>query len=119
MAVAATVITNIKNDVLLVPSSAAQTINGESTIRIMKGGKVSSVTVTTGDQNDTQIEITSGLSEGDSVVTGQTGGATTVTGGGTSTGGNRLFQSASPFGGGGSVRSVGTFNVVGGTTIRR
>lgn len=120
MSLSATIITNIKNDVLLVPSSAVSTINGESTVRVMKDGKVNNVPVTTGDQNDTQIEITSGLSEGDSVVTGQTGGATTVTGGGASTGGsNRLFQSASPFGGGGSTRSVGTFNVVGGTTIRR
>ncbi len=88
MAVSATIITDVKSDVLLVPVGAVQTSNGESTVRVMRAGQVSVVSVTTGDSNDTQIEILSGLTEGESVVTGQTGGTTTRVSG----------QTTSPFG---------------------
>ena len=69
MGVNAKIITKVKNDVILVPSAAVQTSNGQSTIRVMKNGTVTSVPVEVGDSNDTQIEITSGISEGDQVVT--------------------------------------------------
>lgn len=82
MAVTAKIITSVKNDVILVPSSAVQT----STIRVMKNGKVETVNVEVGDSNDTQTEIISGINEGDVVVTGVTQNRTTST------------QTSSPFG---------------------
>jgi multidrug efflux pump subunit AcrA (membrane-fusion protein) len=77
MAVDASIITAVKDNVVLVPNAAVQ----ESTIRIMKNGKMSSVDVTVGSSNDTQTEITSGVNEGDTVVTGTTttGKSTTAT----------------------------------------
>lgn len=77
MAVNATIITDIKNNVILVPSGAVQTSNGTSTVRIMKAGQPTSVQVEVGGSNDTQTEILSGVNVGDTVVTGQTSGATT------------------------------------------
>lgn len=77
MAVNATIITDIKNNVILVPSGAVQTSNGTSTVRVMKAGQPTSVQVEVGGSNDTQTEILSGVNVGDTVVTGQTSGATT------------------------------------------
>lgn len=73
MAVSATIITDVKNNVLIVPSSAVQQNNGQSTVRVMKDGQVTSVPAETGASNDSQTEIISGINEGDTVVTGQTG----------------------------------------------
>jgi membrane fusion protein, macrolide-specific efflux system len=69
MAVTAKIITDVKNDVLLVPSSAIQTSNNQSTARVLKNGQLTPVNIEIGGSNDTQTEITSGLSEGDNVVT--------------------------------------------------
>lgn len=69
MSVQAKIITKIKDNVILIPSGAVQTINGELTVRVMKNGKVATVTVQVGNSNDTQTEITAGLNEGDMVVT--------------------------------------------------
>jgi HlyD family secretion protein len=69
MAVSATIITNIKTNVLLIDTSALDTENDKTIVHILKNGKASSVEVTTGDSNDTQTEITKGLSEGDAVIT--------------------------------------------------
>jgi len=81
MAVDASIITLVKDDVVLVPNAAVQSTNGQSTVRLMKQGKVSSVDVAVGDANDTQTEIVSG---------------TTTTGGSASTTGTSPF---SAFGG--------------------
>ena len=91
MAVDASIITLVKDDVVLVPNAAVQSTNGQSTVRLMKQGKVSSVDVAVGDANDTQTEIVSGVSVGDTVITG-----TTTTGGSASTTGTSPF---SAFGG--------------------
>lgn len=69
MAVSAKIITKVKDNVLLVPSSAVQTLGGETTVRILRDKKVESIPVEVGDSSDTQTEIVSGLSEGDEVVT--------------------------------------------------
>lgn len=69
MAVDAQIITLVKPDVLLVPTTAITTDNDVSTVQVMKNGKPQSITVTIGDANDTETEIKSGLSEGDTVVT--------------------------------------------------
>lgn len=98
MAASAKIITAVKDNVLLVPSTAVQSLNGQSTVRIMKNGQVQSVPVTIGDANDTQTEIVSGLSEGDTVVTSAsiqtTTGATSSPFGGGGFGGNRVFINA-------------------------
>jgi hypothetical protein len=46
----------------------------------MKNGQPQSVTVEIGSSSDTQIEITSGLSEGDTIVTSSTATNSTTTG---------------------------------------
>ncbi len=72
MAIEAKIITTVKNDVVLVPSAAVQTINGQTTVRIMKQGKVTSIDVAIGQSNDTQTEIVTGINDGDVIVTGAT-----------------------------------------------
>ena len=93
MSASAAIITQIKNDVLVVPLSAVQTLNGESTVRVLNRGNMESVLVQTGISNSTHIEIVSGLTEGEAVVTGTNTTSTSRT---TTTG-----SSASPFGIGG------------------
>lgn len=101
MGVNATIITKVKNDVLLVPSAAVQTSNGQSTVQVLQNGQVISADVTIGDSNDTQTEIISGLSDGETVITGTT--TTTRTG---SSGSTSLFGGLGGgrgFGGGGAT----------------
>jgi len=102
MAVTAKIITEMKSDIITIPSSAIQNNNGENTVKIIEDGKTEpmSVIVETGISNDTQTEIISGLKEGDNIVTGtinqqrtKTGTKTSVFGGmsgtrGGMTGGN-------------------------------
>jgi len=87
MAATANIILQSKDNVLLVPSSAITTSNGQSAVGVIKGGQEQIVNVEIGISSDSQVEITSGLTEGDMVITG-----TTVTGA-TQSGGQ------SPFGG--------------------
>ena len=69
MAVTATIIINSKSDILLIPSTAIETANdGTSTVQVVKDGVTSVTTVTLGSTNDSQTEIVSGLSEGDTVI---------------------------------------------------
>jgi macrolide-specific efflux system membrane fusion protein len=104
MSASVTIQTNRKDDVLSVPSAAVQTTNGQSTVRIMKNGTPTSVDVQTGLVSDTQTEITSGLSEGDTVVTGTTSTTTT-----TQTGTSPFARTfgGGGFGGGGGARGGG------------
>jgi RND family efflux transporter MFP subunit len=90
MAVDASIITLVKDNVILVPSAAVQTSSttGQSTVRIMKNGVVSTVNVTTGASNDTQTEVDSGVNDGDTVVTGST-----TTGASATTTGTSIFSS--------------------------
>jgi len=96
MSVSATIITKVVNDVVLVPSSAVRTTNGQSTVSIMKGSQVTPVSVEVGDSNDTQTAILSGINEEDVVVTSVV----------TSTSTNSSSTS-SPFGGLGGNRNFG------------
>lgn len=102
MAVNATIITDIKNNVILVPSGAVQAANGASTVRVMRAGKPTAVQVEVGGSNDTQTEILSGVNVGDTVVSGQTGSAKTNSTGATTSpfGNTRGFGGA---GGGGQM----------------
>jgi HlyD family secretion protein len=100
----ANIITDVKDEALLVPVSAIKTqTDGTSSVQIMKNGVPTTVTVEAGVSSDTQTEILSGVSEGDTIVT------STV-----STGAKTTSSTSSPFslfgnnrGGGGAVRAVG------------
>ncbi|HVZ58797.1 MAG TPA: efflux RND transporter periplasmic adaptor subunit [Patescibacteria group bacterium] len=95
--------TNRKDDVLSVPTSAIQTVNETSYVRELKNGQVVQVPVETGIASDTNTEITSGVSEGDTVITSIITPQTTTT-----------SQTASPFSG---TRGVGSFG--GGNAVFR
>lgn len=88
MTASAVIQTGRKDDVLKVLTTAIQTSNGTSTVRVLKNGKITPTTVETGTTSDTETEIVSGLSEGDTVVTSisTTGSTKTAT------------QTTSPFG---------------------
>jgi HlyD family secretion protein len=94
MTVNASIQTEVKQDVLTVPSSAVKTTNGVSHVSVFTppltdtGGTAgvsastvpTVVEVVTGISDDTSIEIVSGLSEGQQIVTRTlTGTATTPT----------------------------------------
>lgn len=68
MAAAANIIIDRKENVLLVPSGAIQTQNGQSFVRVLRNGETQMVPVETGLVSDTQTEIVSGVNEGDLVV---------------------------------------------------
>ena len=100
MAVNAKIITSVIDNVILVPNAAVQTANDQSTVRVMKNGKVSEVAVEMAGSNDTQTAITSGLNEGDVVVT------STISSTGTTQ--TQSQGTSSPFGGFGGVRGINT-----------
>lgn len=72
MAASANIITNTKDNVLMVPTSAVTTQDGVSTVQIMNNGKPQTVSVEIGLSSDENTEIISGLKEGDTVVTSAT-----------------------------------------------
>lgn len=103
MGVDAKIITSVKDNVVMVPNAAVKTINGQTTVSIIKNGKVSPVDVTAGQANELDTEISSGVAEGDVVVTGSTTDgptASTVTSPFSALGGRS-------FGGGGGAFRVG------------
>ena len=102
MSVTANIITKVKDDVLLIPSAAVQTSANGSTVRVLQNGKIAMVPVTVGDSSDSQTEITSGLSEGQTVVTAVTTPVTTSGSGATSSPFSGLGGRGG-FGGGGAV----------------
>jgi macrolide-specific efflux system membrane fusion protein len=69
MSVQANIITTTKDNALLVPTSAVTTKNGQATVRVMQNGQPVVTNVTTGLASDTETEITSGLADGDTIVT--------------------------------------------------
>jgi len=101
MSVTANIIVDTKADVLLVPTAAVQTVNGQSTVRVLKNGQITTVPVQTGEASDTQTEITSGLTEGETVVIGVTSTQNTATG--ASPFSRNIFGGGGGFGGGGAT----------------
>lgn len=92
-----------KDNVLIIPTAAVRTSNGVSTVRILQpNGQISTVEVQTGLSTTNGVEITSGLSEGQTVITG-----TQTTGSGSSSvfGGGLRFGGGA--GGGATFRRVG------------
>ncbi|MFA6533060.1 MAG: efflux RND transporter periplasmic adaptor subunit [Patescibacteria group bacterium] len=105
MGVSANIITNTKDDVLLVSSSAVKTdSNGVYYVEILKNGKPVNQTVEIGLSSDSQTEITSGLSEGDIVITSTSQITNTSTQTQSVFGG---FGNRGGIGGGGNVRIQG------------
>ncbi len=113
MAVTAVITFQNKENILAVPTEAiTQTPNGKSVVKVLKDGKVEFKTVETGISNDTDTEITSGLNEGDVVITGTTTGTSSSTsntksgnGGGM---GMMMDMGGGPPSGGGSVKGTST-----------
>lgn len=86
MSATANIINAAKTDVLIIPASAIQTREHESYVRIIKNKLPREVLVKTGIASDTDIEVISGINEGDKVITGIL------------TSQSRPGQSVSPFG---------------------
>lgn len=57
-----------RDNVLLVPTRAVKTQNGQKVVTVVADGKTAQKQVQTGLSSDTMIEVTKGLSEGDEVV---------------------------------------------------
>jgi membrane fusion protein, macrolide-specific efflux system len=72
MSASAKIVTTVASGVFYVPSAALTTSNNSSTVQIMKNGQPVETQVEVGISNDTQVEIKSGVNEGDTVVTGTT-----------------------------------------------
>lgn len=94
MAATANIILETKTDVLIVPASSITTQNGQVVVKTLKNGVEVDVPVTTGISSDLDIEIVSGITEGEKVITGTT---TTPASSGTQT---RSVFSTGGFGGG-------------------
>lgn len=105
MSATASIISRIKENVLLVPSSAVQTVGSATTVKVLKNGQVATVEVEIGDSSDSQTEIISGLSEEDTVVTSTISTSTSTQSG------------SSPFSSG--LRFGGFGGGGGGTAVRR
>lgn len=103
MAANASIIVETKNDVLTVPSSAIHTSQGVSYVEVMQNGQPTNVNVETGIASDSETEIVSGLTEGQSVVTA------TISGGSSTKSSSTGSSPFSPFSG-------GAFRGTGGTT---
>ena len=88
MMVTANIMIDKKDNALLVPSGVIQSQGDQSYVNVLIDGKPQSVPVEVGLSSDTQIEIVSGLNEGDLVVSGSVSSAGSQQNG------------TSPFGGG-------------------
>lgn len=69
MSVSASILIDSKQDVLIIPSSSIQTSDGISTVKVIKDSQTNQIEVETGLSDDTNTEIISGLSVGDTVIT--------------------------------------------------
>lgn len=88
MSVNVKIITNVKDNILIVPSSAIQNTNGQKTVRVLQNRQLVNIPIEVGLASDTQTEIISGVNEGDSVVTSVINATAT----------SSTIQTASPFG---------------------
>ncbi|HEX8923151.1 MAG TPA: efflux RND transporter periplasmic adaptor subunit [Patescibacteria group bacterium] len=97
MAVSASIITAVKDDVVMVPNTSVETdTSGSTSVRILKNNQITSVPVTVGASNDTDTEIVSGINEGETVVTAVVNPSTS----GSSSLGKASTSPFSSFGGG-------------------
>ncbi len=69
MSVSANIITNVKQDVIVVSNSALKTQGNPTYIEVLNNGVPEKRTIEIGSANNTQTEIVSGINVGDNVVT--------------------------------------------------
>lgn len=62
---------NKKENVLRAPKNAVENIDGKDMVQIVKNGKIENQEITTGLEGNDYYEIVSGLSEGDTIITGK------------------------------------------------
>jgi len=80
MSISVSIIINIAQNNIIIQNSALKEDNTGTYVEILKDGQPVQVTVETGLSNDTMTEITSGLTEGDQVITQtKTNGASSST----------------------------------------
>lgn len=79
------------NGALVIPLSAVKSNNGQQYVVVMKHGTTQNVPITTGMNSDDKVEVTSGLTEGDQIVTTQAK-AQTPNGGGAGSGGAGMLR---------------------------
>jgi len=96
MALSAQIITASIDDVIMIPTVAIKTNNGQKTVQILKDKKTETVSVEVGASNDTQTIIKSGISEGDVVITSSSTATKSTS--------TKSSTSTSLFGGGGGMR---------------
>jgi len=97
MAATANIITQVKDNVLTVPSAAISQQSGQDVVRILKDGQEQTIPVEVGISSDTNTEIVSGLNEGDTVIVSSVSTNQSET---------SSFSRGTTFGGGGATRSV-------------
>lgn len=93
MAATANIILATKTDVLVIPTAAISSQNGENLVKVVKDGNQTEIPVEIGLASDTETEIISGLTEGEGVIVGTTSGQTSIS--------NQTRSVFSSFGGGG------------------
>lgn len=97
MTVNANILIDSKQDVMIISSSAIQTSNDSSFVKVIKDNQTTEIVVETGLSDDTNTEIISGLSVGDTVITSTvTNNSSTKTNSST----NQSVFGGSSFGGG-------------------
>jgi RND family efflux transporter MFP subunit len=70
MSVSANIITDVKQDAIIIPNGALKTQNGKTYVQVLNSGNTPQrVSVQVGKSNNTDTEILSGISVGDKVVT--------------------------------------------------
>lgn len=123
MSVSAAIITDVKQDVIVVPSSAVKSSGGSSYVLVFDPALPTDatstaqgipskippqqITVTTGVTNDTETEITSGLTAGMQIVTRTITAQTTTSGSAPSILGAATGNRAGGATGGGAARALG------------
>ena len=78
MSVSASIITETKEDVIIIPSSAVKKEGNSYYVEVLEKGVASKKKVETGLENTTKVEIKSGIEKGEAVIT-QTIGASSAT----------------------------------------
>jgi RND family efflux transporter MFP subunit len=79
MTVSVSIITDVAQDVLAVPSSAVKSSAAGKYVQILQNGQPANVTVEVGMSNDVYTEITSGLTEGQEIIVSTTSSGGTAT----------------------------------------
>ena len=69
MSVSASIITDVRQNVIIVPNSAVKSQGNVSYVEVLVGNTAEKKTVTMGISNDTETEIINGINVGDNVIT--------------------------------------------------